>query len=220
MNSIHNNGENDKAQKDKSLIDGLDKLGHAYRQLEQDEPPELLDQAVLSSAHRAVEKKPHWMKIGWLQGLTTAAVFVLAFSIILNQREPLPVLEKTAKKHSAEQQVSENAPMKMEENNKIRQSLLHSRPTATAPKDVAKKAAKGERADQARMETQRSFYVHDELSAETDNDQKDVAAEDLEQKLLAIIMLKKNGDERWKAELESFMDTYPDYPVPDELKVP
>ena len=76
MNSIHNNGENDS-----SLNDDLVKLGHGYGQLQQDEPPELLDQAILNSAHRALEKKPHWMKFGWLHGLTTAAVFVLAFSL-------------------------------------------------------------------------------------------------------------------------------------------
>jgi hypothetical protein len=72
MNTIHNNGDNDK-----SLNDGMEKLGRAYDQLPNEEPPELLDQAILSSAHRAVEKKPHWMKFGWLHGLTTAAVVVL-----------------------------------------------------------------------------------------------------------------------------------------------
>lgn len=87
MNSIHNNGENDK-----SLNEDLDKLGRGYAGLEQDEPPELLDQAILNSAHRALEKKPHWMKFGWLHGLTTAAVFVLALSLIINQREQAPVV--------------------------------------------------------------------------------------------------------------------------------
>ena len=85
MNTIHNNGENDK-----SLKDGLEKLGRVYDRLPNDEPPALLDQAVLNSAHRAVEKKPHWMKFGWLHGLSTAAVEVLALSIIINQRELVP----------------------------------------------------------------------------------------------------------------------------------
>ena len=60
MNSIHNNGENDQ-----SLSEGLDKLGRAYEHLPDDEPPELLDQAILNRAHRAVEKTPHWMTV-WL----------------------------------------------------------------------------------------------------------------------------------------------------------
>ena len=84
MNSIHNNGENDQ-----SLNEGLDKLGNAYAQLPDEQPPELLDQAILNQAHRAVEKKPHWMQFGWLHGLTTAAVVVLAISLVFN-RQAIP----------------------------------------------------------------------------------------------------------------------------------
>ena len=88
MNTIHNNGENDQ-----KLNSDLDELGQAYSKLEQDEPPALLDQAILNSAHRAVENKPHWMQFGWLHGLTTTAVFVLALSIFLNQRQSVPIFK-------------------------------------------------------------------------------------------------------------------------------
>ena len=40
---------------------------------------------------------------------------------------------------------------------------------------------------------------------------------ELEQRLLAIIKLKQSGNETWKTELESFKESYPDYPLPDEL---
>jgi len=83
MNSIHNNGPDDKL-----LNDDIEKLGQAYQQLSSEEPPELLDQAILSSAHRAVESKDHWLDFGWIHGLTTAVVVVLALSIILTQRQP------------------------------------------------------------------------------------------------------------------------------------
>jgi len=83
MNSIHNNGPDDKL-----LNDELEDLGQAYQQLSSEEPPELLDQAILNSAHRAVEKSDHWLDFGWVHGLTTAAVVVLALSIILTQRQP------------------------------------------------------------------------------------------------------------------------------------
>jgi hypothetical protein len=88
MNSHHNNGENDR-----SLNETLDKFGESYAKLDKDEPPELLDMAILNSAHRALEKKPHWMKFGWLHGLTTAAVFVLALSVVIHQRESQPITE-------------------------------------------------------------------------------------------------------------------------------
>jgi hypothetical protein len=96
MNSIHNNGENDK-----KLDDDLNRLTHAYGQSEQQEPPDLIDQAILNSAHRAVEKKPHWMRFGWLHGLTTAAVFVLAFTLVLKQPETAPVYDDATGVHEA-----------------------------------------------------------------------------------------------------------------------
>ena len=77
MNSIQNKGGNT------PYSDDLDHIRDVYQQLDADEPPDLLDQAILNSAHRAVEKKPHWMKFGWLHGLTTTAVFILAFSWIV-----------------------------------------------------------------------------------------------------------------------------------------
>jgi hypothetical protein len=85
MNTIHNNGGNDQ-----TLNEGLEELGQAYSALEQDQPPELLDQAILNSAHRALEEKPGWKQFGWMHGLATAAVFVLTFTIILDQRELAP----------------------------------------------------------------------------------------------------------------------------------
>lgn len=84
MNSTHDNGENSRLNED------LDKVSRAYAQLEAEGPPELLDLAIRNSARRAVEKKPRRIKFGWLHGLTTAAVFVLALSVIIHQRGNQP----------------------------------------------------------------------------------------------------------------------------------
>jgi hypothetical protein len=86
MNSNHDNGENGRLDED------LDRIGRAYRQMDAEEPPELLDLAIRNSARRAVEKKPARMKFGWLHGLTTAAVFILALSVIMHQRENQPAV--------------------------------------------------------------------------------------------------------------------------------
>lgn len=140
MNTIHNNGENDKP-----LNRGLDKLSHAYSQLPHEEPPELLDQAILNSAHRAVEKKPHWIKLGWLQGLTTAAVVVLTFALILHQREMAPIyengkrvgeptglpIEKAAKKQLPVIQ-SDDFRTETKERNENRQDAVQGTPVQTA----------------------------------------------------------------------------------------
>jgi len=106
MNTIHNNGENDKP-----LNEDLEKLSQVYGKLEQDEPPDLLDQTILNSAHRALEKKPGWMQIGWLHGLATAAVFVLAFTIILDQRESAPVFQED---------ILRNSPARMEDERELK----------------------------------------------------------------------------------------------------
>ena len=222
MNTIHNNGENDK-----SLSEGLDKLSHKYGLLEQDEPPELLDQAILNSAHRAVEKKPHWMKFGWLHGLTTAAVFVLAFSIILNQREPVPVpdheigrsnyetvrlqRQKVAKKQSGAQfeERSKEISFVREEKSDSSLDMLQSSPVAAAPASAALDNAPEERAEQPQLEAQRSLYVRDDTRVQTNSE--------LEQMLQTIIKLKQSGNESWKTELELFKKSYPDYPLPEEL---
>ena len=262
MNSIHNNGGSDK-----SLNDGLDELGLTYGQLDQDEPPELLDQAILNTAHRTVEKKPHWMKIGWLQGLTTAAVFVLAFSLILNQSEPTPVFEngtrtaepvllqseKTAKKQSHDVKDELRKEMKSD----MREILYKSPPVAAAPEGE-------ERAGKSRFQATEPQTVDQDMEAgelmleEASLNEADLKADapgldepsrhatpapatvaaamvgpaeteararkhsqsKAEQELLAIIKLKQTGDPSWEAALESFMENYPDYPLPQELKVP
>jgi hypothetical protein len=191
MNTIHNNGENDK-----SLSEGLDKLSHKYGLLEQDEPPELLDQAILNSAHRAVEKKPHWMKFGWLHGLTTAAVFVLAFSIILNQREPVPDYEtglrnnepvrlqrqKVAKKQSDSQfedkskELSKEIAVKSDH----RTEVLQNSPAAAAPVSAALENTPEELAEQPALEAQRSLYVRDDLQGKSERTDKDTPTRELQ----------------------------------------
>lgn len=88
MNTSHNNGP-----EDRTLDKELQELERAYRRHEAEEPPELLDQAVLNQAHRAVEVKTGWLDFGWIHAATTAAVVVLSFFIIISLRQPEPLEE-------------------------------------------------------------------------------------------------------------------------------
>jgi hypothetical protein len=270
MNNIHNNGENDQ-----SLKDGLDELGRAYGQLPLDEPPDLLDQAILNSAHRAVEKKPHWMKFGWLHGLTTTAVFVLAFSLILNQSETVPVYDDAigpeesigasrqirVKKQATDIQ-ADTAQMEKKEKSILRQDSASTMPVAAPQSPSAEN-----RMEESVMAVQPSLNTRDTNLGKTDSDNretsiialeseeqmiseadmsvdllevetatekpfpaaaaKSVSGEvetanepnfEAEQKLQVIIRLKQNGNETWKAELEIFKESYPDYPLPEVLQ--
>jgi hypothetical protein len=240
MNQIHNNGENDQ-----SLNDSLDTLGRAYRQLQQDEPPELLDQAILNSAHRALEKKPHWIKFGWLHGLTTAAIFVLAFSIILNQRETVLVPENGMRNNEAakyqrqdaakKESAGDSAEFRMEAKAKSDdlRDMLQPVPATAAPESTVMEAVLEDQAVQTQSAVPGSTIAQDKLLGKSQREDKDAAvaeppvnelkartrtSTEAEQKLLDIISLKQSGDERWKTELESFKESYPDYPLPDELQ--
>ncbi|MGB5487195.1 MAG: hypothetical protein WBN06_07385 [Lysobacterales bacterium] len=175
MNTIHNNGENDKA-----LDDGLDKLSDAYGQLQHEEPPELLDQAILNSAHRAVKNRPHWMQFGWLHGLTTAAVFVLALSLIFNTREPVPEYEhgirleeasglqreKAAGTQSPDVQ-SDDPGIEMKEENETRQDVFQSAPVSAAAQSGPVDVTVGNQAAKPAAADQRSRYVPEKVRAQT-----------------------------------------------------
>ena len=182
MNTIHNNGENDNA-----LNDGLGKVGQAYSQLPHEEPPELLDQAILNSAHRAVEKKPHWMKFGWLHGLTTTAVFVLALSLIFNQREQVPDFddrmrtsesvglqrEKAVKKQSGD--IQSDLRMELKEENEVRQDVFRSTPVPAASPSEAMEITDGDQGMKPAAAGRRSMYAQDSLDAKKDSADNDAS---------------------------------------------
>lgn len=82
MNSNQKNG------KDERLFEaGLDQLGQLYRSAESIEPPDLVDQAILNQARRAVAAKNSWLDFGWIHAVTTVALVVLTFSIFTTQRQ-------------------------------------------------------------------------------------------------------------------------------------
>jgi hypothetical protein len=275
MNTIHNNGENDQ-----TLNDGLEKLGQAYGRLEQDEPPDLLDQAILNSAHRAVEKRSGWKRFGWMHGLATAAVFVLAFTVILDQRELSPGLKEDVsrnapsrlesseeiKKQSADK-IGKSA-MEMESSAEIRRktNMSDAPATATEPMELSREVPgeqpmdevlselrvqaaavqKSEHADTddsnvnalqeellmgeadvltdtpsvdtASMQVMPTSVATPESSALKARGRMDLTDLTIEQELQSIIKLKKSGDDTWVTELEAFVERFPDYPLPDELK--
>lgn len=242
MNSTQNKGGNT------PYSDGLDHVRNVYQQLEDDEPPGLLDQAILNSAHRAVEKKPHWMKFGWLHGLTTAAIFVLAFSIILNERQSATLdqeimngfeiqgdiandlsvekrsraiqpselrveLKKEARQQEAlrtmqAQEIQPGAPL-ADDNDTMANEIMLEELALDEP------ALEADISGTARI-TQPPQAVAADAALQANEGQQ--AEQTAEQKLLAIIRLKQDGDNSWIKELELFKTTYPDYPLPSELE--
>jgi len=228
MNSNHKNGENNTP-----LEDELGRISQAYERMEHEEPPELLDQAILSSAHRAVEKQPHWTQFGWLHGLTTAAVVVLAISIILRQSEPVPVyeddtignepmqiqLQKASKKESGDPLMELRREMKL----KTEPADKDNRETGILAEEVQFEAA------EAMSDSPQTGALLRQASPATiaEPAKSDMTAQDAmeseaesgaDAEIQAIIDLKQTGDESWRKELELFLQRHPDYPLPDGLR--
>lgn len=198
MNTIQNNGP-----EDNSLKDDLEKLGRDYQQLRSEEPPELLDQAVLNSAHRALERRAGWMDFGWIHGLTTAAVVVLALTIILTQRQPVPLDE-----------------IGIVPAGELEEDTMQVNAPAAAP--VAKRAIATLTAEPPPAESRPAkvdtVTVDDGKSDADKFEAERLQLPDEEAQLQAILKLKHAGNDKWKAELKLFIESYPDYPLPDELK--
>ncbi|MDH3901699.1 MAG: hypothetical protein OEU84_10580 [Xanthomonadales bacterium] len=206
MNSVHNNGENDK-----SLDEGMKKLDQAYTQLSDEQPPELLDQAILNRAHRAVENKPHWMQFGWLHGLTTTAVVVLAISLFLNQREQLPDfendiqmsepgrlrLENADKKQSPVMRASEQD-MELKEERGKRLDANQAAPVATEPQSAAVEITIDEQAEEAVTDPLNSGYATKIPQTKPDSIDKDLSGNEpvLEEQLLGDTALADDVAER------------------------
>lgn len=206
MNSVHNNGENDK-----SLDEGMKKLDRAYTQLSDEQPPELLDQAILNSAHRAVENKPHWMQFGWLHGLTTTAVVVLAISLFLNQREQLPDfendvpvsepgrlrLENAEKKQSPVMRTADQD-MELKEEGGKRLDANMAAPVATAPQSAAMEMTVEEQAEEAATDSLNTGYATKIRQGKPDSIDKDLSGNEpvLEEQRLQETVLADDVAER------------------------
>ncbi len=271
MNSTHDNGKNDR-----SLHESLDKLGQDYARLDKDEPPELLDMAILNSAHRAVEKKPLWLKFGWLQGLTTAAVFVLALSLIINQREHQAAtpggmqadkLSRSAVASPAKGQSSaaQSGQFRQESKKAKDERMDQPVPAAAPPVNSSQEQVSGDairesrqsaaddagqqfdsgsadtdtliltktiKAEEAEMQASKPADLAAEIATGNEFSKPAIIAEPpapgaaarsktdtrAEAQLQVIINMKQSGDEHWKTELKAFVESHPDYPLPDALK--
>jgi hypothetical protein len=62
----------------------------AWSDLPREEPPDLIDQAVLNSAGRQIAASSRRRKYQWMGALTTAAVVVLAVNLVVRQEPQAP----------------------------------------------------------------------------------------------------------------------------------
>lgn len=78
------------------LAADLESVGAAWSALNREHPPELLDQAVLGAARRAAgapgrrQPQPRFHRRRWLGGFATAAVIVLAVTLVIERGAEAP----------------------------------------------------------------------------------------------------------------------------------
>ena len=182
----------------------LETVAAAWSALTQAQPPDLLDQAVLNAARRALAdpprsaRRPLGWPLGWptrlLGALATAAVVVLAVTVVLEQSREAPVprpasdLNKTVRSPAApklEAGDQDAARAVSAETRSAQQSVPA--PAAAMEQDLAEPARE---ASPARPEA----WIE------------------------RLRELKSGGDlEAFQRELAAFRATYPAYPLPPEL---
>jgi hypothetical protein len=199
----------------------LEAVRLAWSGREKVEPPELLDQAVLNTARRELSARRKPLPLRWLGAFATATVVVLAMTIVIQQDEQAPALEKSD--GFMLDQAIPAAPRKeaerdgLEEKPRLDQTIGQSKPDNderarfmmkqnAAPPAVAASDVSGMAAAQEPASTQ----------AETENGTGKIPeAEAWIERLL--LLRETQQDEKLVAELAAFRETYPGYPLPPEL---
>lgn len=154
------------------------------------EPPELLDQAVLNAARRALPEPRKSRRLPWISGLATAGVVVLALGLLLRQEPSQPVrLDTPSLSPSTSAPAQESVPAPVTE-----RMLQRSH---DAPSESRLEMAEAE-----------SDFV--------DEDKK--ASESPEAWIDRLRILHEAGDwVQYEHELEAFRAVYPDMALPPEL---
>jgi len=217
----------------------FESLRDAWKELRQDEPPELVDQAVLSRARRDLEK-PRARRLRWLGGFATAAVAVVAISLVVHQEPWAPSPEMidgiprqstpaAARKSEVRRDEPGQSVLEEEPAKELRQSRAFAEdalPMAAAPPAAASESAEraapdlaGDREDDATNMMKATEALTEAFSDEDKSGPS--SKDDLRQAdawIERLMELQQQGEtERLAQELEAFRAAYPDYPLPPEL---
>ncbi len=177
-------------------------LQEAWSGLEETDPPQLVDQAVLNAARRAVTHTARrGSRLRWLGGLATAGVVVLTVAIVTQQDGHAPQPAQEFRGLEAPQQ--QESPIPVDEPRALTLPVAREMSKATpdaelmAPESVAPGVAAS------------AIAERDEPSM------ADEAVPPAEEWMQRLRRLREDGPpEVFQAELEAFRAAYPDYPLP------
>jgi hypothetical protein len=183
----------------------LEAVHSAWSGLEQTDPPELLNQAVLNTARRELSARRRSRPLRWLGGFATATVIVLALTIVIQQedQQTTPALKKTNGDmlDQAPPVASKQLNFMNEEGNESRIKRSAAVPEVSGS-DTAVMAVAEEMSDSPAEPAKASDRIPE----------ADAWIERL------LLLRETQQDEKLVQELAAFRDAYPDYALPPELQ--
>ena len=212
MNSDSTNPEETQLEQDLSAIRAR------WRGQGADEPPGLLDQAVLNAARRELEGETRPRRLHWLGGFATAVVVVVAVSLVLQQQQsegPAPGLpDGDGFRLEAESPAEPPTAVARERPAADAKQYREEAAAALEPGEPAPGAVPPQAAQRAAAAPPSESFAAPEKADSAESD-ADAAAEWVER----LLDLQRSGDEsRLAEELAAFRRAYPDYPLPPELE--
>ena len=181
----------------------------AWDRLEQNEPPHLLDQAVLNTARRHLERPRPRRSLRWLGAFASALVVVLALAIVVRQDQqgPVPPVPGT---DGLRMDRDTPAPAKTKRERKL---MLQDEPREARPELRQIAPAAPEAASEAEPVQRKEQQLHS-----LDAFEEDMADSDPDAWIERMLSLRAAGRlEELEAELADFRRSWPDYPLPPEL---
>jgi hypothetical protein len=211
---------------------GLEELQRQWSGLEQPEPPRMLDQAVLNTARRELERRTRRAGFRWAGAAAAAAVVVLAVAVVIPQRPQgghappgtAGELDGLRLQQAEPQSLKkEQAPARVER--EARDAGASREPTARAEvrtpeartRSLAAPAPPSRYADEARQEAA-ATETPEAIAGKGDGTAKRSATLSADDWIDRLLALKAHGEtERFRAELEAFRQAYPGHSLPPEL---
>ncbi len=209
------------------LTEELERLQTDWDRQERAEPPALLDQAVINAARRDLAPARRGRRIRWISGFATAGIAVVALSLVWLQESPQAPLPAPV------EPVAEEAPAAArQEKGKVlstQANALKKQDMQAASEPAERRASESFQAAPAAAPVPEPEVARDpparlrlaEESKEELAESADAAVSPLppEQWLNQLLQLREQGElEELARQLQSFIEAYPDYPLPDTLR--
>jgi hypothetical protein len=208
----------------------LESVRSALPGLESAEPPDLLDQAVLNTARRELassRRKP----IRWVGAFATAAVVVLALSIVVQQNQntldprsgngikldAASPIEAESPAKTAMKQVGKESSYHREDEPDLAESRVQSN-DENVDMPVALSRNKDREEDPRSEVLPDSFRIESSLLEKAEDVSEEIALTPDAWIAYMIELQKAERLEELKVELEEFRKAYPDHPLPSELR--